>query len=97
MPKFLEISNDLRVRIIENNKDGLLYRKIADTYKTSFSGVRHIIMKLEATGSVKNMTRSGREQKSSAWEDVRIVRMVKQQPPISSREIATHLNLNISD
>lgn len=96
MPKALEISNDLRVRIIEDNKNGLSYRKIADKYKISFSGVRHIIKKFEATGLVKNMARSGRKRKTTAREDVRIVRMVKQQPTISSREIGENLNLDVS-
>lgn len=43
MPKSLGIPKDLHGGITEVNKEGLSYRKIANKYRLSFFGVRHIV------------------------------------------------------
>lgn len=96
MPKSLEISNDLRYRIIEDRKDRLSYADLAKKYKLSKSGVYYLCKKYATTGFVENKSGRGRKPKTTARDDSMIVRLAKKKSDISSREIVEDLKLNVS-
>lgn len=60
MGKTKEVPVVVRQMIVEDRKSGLIFMKLADKYKLSFSGVRHICEKFEKLGVLKNFPRKGR-------------------------------------
>lgn len=96
MPRTFEVSNDLRKRVVDDRNEGLSYRKLAEKYKLSVSGVRKICMKYEEYGQVENIEGRGRKRKTTVRYDKLIIREAKKKPTVSSREIAETLNLSVS-
>ncbi len=64
-PDSKELSEDLKKRIVSQNKDGVGYKKIAKTLKLSCSTVAKTIQQFNKTGSTQNRPRHGRPKKLS--------------------------------
>lgn len=58
-PKTSEISLPVRARIVTFYEKGESYREIAKKVKFSFSAVRYVIQRFQATNSIGNESRSG--------------------------------------
>ena len=65
-PHGKELSEDLKKRIVALHKDGLGYKKIANTLKLSCSTVAKTMQRFTRTGSTRNRNRHGRPKKFSA-------------------------------
>lgn len=90
-----QISLDVRNLVVRDRQKGISFRKIAQKYSISIGAVQHIWKKYETRGIVRNLSGQGRHRKTSHRDDARIIRMAKQNPKISSREIMESMNLNV--
>lgn len=91
-----QISIDLRKLIIRDREEGESFRKIAAKYSVSVGAVQHIWKKYQTYGIVTDMIGRGRKRATTEREDARIVREVKKNPKLSTRNIKELLNLDIS-
>lgn len=91
-----QISLDVRNLVIRDREKGISFRKIAEKYSISVGAVQHIWKKYETRGIVRNLSGQGRHRATSNRDDIRIVRMAKQNPKYSSRHIVESMDLNVS-
>lgn len=90
-----QISLDVRNLVISDRKKGIAFRKIAEKYSISIGAVQHIWKKHETFGIVRNLSGQGRHRVTTYRDDVRIIRLAKQNPKFSSREIKETMNLDV--
>ena len=90
-----QISLDIRNLVIRDRQNGNSFRITADKYAIS-GAVQYIWKKYETHGTVTNYSGKGRKRDTTSRDDTRIVRMVKQNPKLSSRNIVELMNLNVS-
>jgi transposase len=91
-----QISLDIRNLVIRDRQRGDSFRIIANKYSISVGAVQHIWKKYKTHGIVTNYSGKGRKRATTFRDDTRIVRMVKQNPKLSSRNIVESMNLNVS-
>lgn len=96
MPKIKEISLDLRQLIVDDHKNGLSYNKIAKKYKKSKATIQTVIRKFKNHQTIENMPRTGRPRKTSLRDDNRIIKEIKKEPTLSSKNIKEMCNLDVS-
>lgn len=65
MTKHKELSEDLRLRIVNAHKDGKGYKAIFKQFQVPTATVQSIIRKFKAVHTVKNLKGRGRESKVS--------------------------------
>lgn len=90
------ISEDLRLKVINDFNIGLKQKTICDKYSLKKSAVSKIIKKYRETGSVKVQHIGGRPRKTSQRQDKLISREFKKCPKITPREIINNLGLEVS-
>lgn len=86
-----QLSNDLKTKIVQQYGLGEGYKKLSRRFQLSVSTVRNVIRKWKATGTVLVKARSGRPGKITKRQRRRMVRMVKDNPQITSKELQGHL------
>ncbi len=86
-----EIPLSIRSRIIKMSEKGYSYRKIASVIGRSFSGVRNVIKRYEATRKIDNEARSGRPRILTVRERRDVVRLSDKNPFMSAPMIAEHI------
>ena len=91
-----QISLDIRNLVIRDRQSGDSFRIIADKYSISVGAVQHIWKKYKTHGIVTNYSGKGQKRATSFRDDTRIVRMAKQNPKLSSRNIVESMNLIVS-
>jgi len=87
MAKLRELTKAERMSIVVENENGATLQQIAKKFNISPEGVKKIIQKVKKTGSAKNIARSGRPRVTSARDYRKIIRAVKANPKISTREL----------
>ena len=97
MPKTRELTEAERMAIYTKRQAGATLQMLANEYNICLEGVGKIINKMENTGSVKNLPRSGRHRATTERKDRAIVRLVKTHPHISARETKERLNSNVAE
>ena len=85
--KTKEWSDDIRELIISHRQDGKSIREIVRMVKVPRSTVYDIIMKHEATGSVKNRPRSGRKRAISKRADRTIQQTILKDRRLSAKSL----------
>src|SRR4029434_7740453 len=85
------LSNDLKTKIVQHCGLGEGSTKLSQRFQLSVSTVRNIIKKWKATGTVLVKARSGRPRKISKRQRRRMVRMVKDNPQTTSKDLQDHL------
>ena len=90
-PHGKELSEDLKKRVVALHKDGLGYKKIANTLKLSCSTVAKTIQWFNRTGSTQNRPRHGRPKKLSAHAQRHIQRLALENRHRSAASIATEV------
>ena len=83
-PHGKELSEDLKNRIVALHKEGLGYKKVANTLKLSSSTV-------DRTGSIRNRPRQGRPKKLSSHVQRHIQRLASKNRRMSATCIATEI------
>ena len=91
-----QISLDIRNLVISDRQNSNTFRIIPDKYATSVGAVQYIWKKYETHGTVTNYSGKDQKRDTTSRDDTRIVRMVKQNPKLSSRNIVESMNLNVS-
>lgn len=91
-----QISLDVRNLIIRDRKKGESFRKIANKYEISIGAVQHICKKFFTMGIVTNLSGKGRKRLTTPRDDTKIIRLAKQNPKLSSRNIKETTGLTIS-
>ncbi|XP_048103602.1 gelsolin-related protein of 125 kDa-like isoform X2 [Alosa alosa] len=91
VPHGKELSEDLKKRIVALHKDGLGYKKIANTLKLSCSTVAKTIQRFNRTGSIQNRPRHGRPKKLSACAQRHIQRLSLENRRMSAASIAAEV------
>ncbi|KAL2088708.1 hypothetical protein ACEWY4_015607 [Coilia grayii] len=81
------LSDDLKTKIIQHYGLGEVYKKLSKRFQLSVSTVRNIVRKWKATGTVLVKPRSGRPSKIPERQSKRIVRMIKNNPQTTSKDL----------
>uniref|UniRef100_A0A8C4RKI3 Transposase Tc1-like domain-containing protein n=1 Tax=Erpetoichthys calabaricus TaxID=27687 RepID=A0A8C4RKI3_ERPCA len=88
-----QLSKDLKTKIVESPGLGEGYKKPSQRFKLSVSTVRNGIRNWKATVTVAvKPSRSGRPRKIQEWHMSRIVRMVTDNPQITSTDLQEHVS-----
>ncbi len=90
-PHGKELSEDPKKRIVALHKDGVGYKKIANTLKLSCSTVAKTIQWFNRTGSTQNRPRHGRPKKLSARAQRHIQRLCLGNRRMSAASIAAEV------
>ncbi|KAK7576331.1 hypothetical protein V9T40_001250 [Parthenolecanium corni] len=90
-PKTSEIAAPVRSRIVTLHEKGESYREIARKVGFSFSAVRYVIKRFQATNSLGNEFRSGRPKKLNPTQERSIVRNLRKNPFRSAPSLADEL------
>ena len=98
MPRKNELSDDIRLKVLEFRALGKSYREIAKDLNISPKGARKVCLKRQETGSIKNRPRTGRKRCTSRREDSRLQNMAKKSPKSSAKEIkmATEVDCSLA-
>ena len=86
-----ELCEDLKKRIVAPHKDGLGYKKTANTLKLSCSTVAKTIQRFNRTGSTQKRPRHGRPKKLSARGQCHIQRLSLENRRMSAASIAAEV------
>ena len=90
-PHGKELSEDVRTRIVALHKDGLCYKKIANTLKLSYSTVAKVIQRFSRTGSTRNRPLQDRTKKLSPRVQRHIQRLASKNRRMSAASIAAEV------
>ncbi len=90
-PHGIELSEDLKKRIVALHKDGVGYKKIAKTLKLSCSTVANSIQRFNRTGSNQNRRRHGRPKKLSGRAQRHIQKLCLGNRRMSATSIAAEV------
>ena len=86
MPRTKEISEDLRLRIVDLNKARKDYKSISNSHDVHQSTVRQIVFKWRKFSTVATLPRSGRPAKMTARAHCRMLNEVKKNPRVSAKD-----------
>ena len=92
----VQYGEDIKIKIIDYFKNGESQISIAKRLNINKSIISRLIKKYKSTGSVKTIKSGGRPRKTNLRADKQIVRLMKQNPFLSSKKVVEDLNLNIS-
>ncbi|KAK3541035.1 hypothetical protein QTP86_012355 [Hemibagrus guttatus] len=91
MAKTKELTEDLRLRIVDAHKSGKGYKTISKGFEVPVATVQSIIKKYKTFRNVKNLRGRGRKPKVTPVLARRIVREVKKNPRITTKAILMNL------
>lgn len=97
MPKTRELTPAERSQIFNRRIRGDSLRKIALDFNISAEGVRKIVHRLQQNGTAENQPKSGRPRKTTRKQDRVIVREVKKNFFVSTKQLKSDLNLPIQE
>ncbi|XP_034066668.1 guanine nucleotide-binding protein G(I)/G(S)/G(O) subunit gamma-10 isoform X1 [Gymnodraco acuticeps] len=100
MPRTKELSEDLRLRIVDLHKAGKGYKSISESLDVHQSTVRQIVYKWRKFSTVATLPRSGRPVKMTARAQRRMLNEVKKNPRVSARDLKTslaHANISVDE
>lgn len=83
----VELSYDLKVKLVDAYRGGKGYKKIAKRFGFSVSTIRHVIRKWKSTGSVEAKRRSGRPRKISEQVAHQLGRKMTEDPQLTAKEL----------
>ena len=83
MPRTKEISEDIKLRIVDLHKAGKGYKSISKSLDVHQSTVRQIVYKWRKFSTVATLPRSGRHAKMTARAERRMLNEVKKNPSVS--------------
>lgn len=91
------LSKEVKDLLVEDRKNGLTYKQLAEKYKLSLSGARKILKMYEKRNSNESFKKlCGRKRKTSERDDHHIAVLAKKTPFISSRVIKDEIKLSVS-
>lgn len=97
MPRKQEISEYLRLRIVELHKDGMGYKIISKTIGIHQSTVRNIIRKWRLFNTVATLPRSGRPSKLTPRAQRKMLKEKKKNPRVTAKGLKKTLEqVNVS-
>jgi transposase len=85
MPRTKEISEDLRLRIVDVHKARKAYQSISKSFDVHQSTVRQTVYKWRKFITVATLPRSGRSAKMTARAQQRMLNEVKKNPRVSAK------------
>lgn len=85
-----------KLKILEYFNNGESQISIAKRFGINKSIVSRLIKKYKTTGTIEVVDKGGRKRKTSTRTDRKIVRLFKNDPFITSRNVVKTLDLNIS-
>ena len=100
MPRTKEISEDLRLRIVDLHKAGKGYKSISKSLDVHQSTVRQIVYKWRKFSTVATLPRSGRPAKMTARAQRRMLNEVKKNPRVSAKDLQKsleHANISVDE
>ncbi|XP_076029868.1 uncharacterized protein LOC143018394 [Oratosquilla oratoria] len=86
-----ELSEDLRLWIVDAHKQGKGYKKISKQFEVPVAMVQSIIKKFKNFGTVKNLMGRGQKAKMSVRDGRKLVRKVADNPRITSKALLSDL------
>uniref|UniRef100_A0A803J9K4 Transposase Tc1-like domain-containing protein n=1 Tax=Xenopus tropicalis TaxID=8364 RepID=A0A803J9K4_XENTR len=87
MPRTKELSEDLRLRIVDLHKAGKVYKSISKSLAVHQSTVRQIVYKWRKFSTAATLPRSGRPVKMTARAQRRMLNEVKKNPRVSAKDL----------
>lgn len=100
MPRTKELSEDLRLRIVDLHKAGKGYKSISKSLAVHQSTVRQIVYKWRKFSTAATLPRSGRPVKMTARAQRRLLNEVKKNPRVSAKDLQKSLayaNIPVSE
>ena len=100
MPRTKEISEDLRLRIVDLHKAGKGYKSISKSLDVHQSTVRQIVYKWRKFSTVATLPRSGCPAKMTARAQRRMLNEVKKNPRVSAKDLQKsleHANISVDE
>ena len=100
MPRTKEISEDIRLRIVDLHKVGKGYKIISKSLDVHQSSVRQIVYKWRKFSTVATLPKSGRPAKMTARAQRRMINEVKKNPSVSakdSQKSLEHANISVDE
>ena len=86
MPRTKEISEDLRLRMVDLHKAGKGYKSISKSLDVHQSMVRQIVYTLRKFSTVATLPRSGHPAKMTTRSQRRMLNEVKKNPRVSAKD-----------
>ena len=97
MPRTKDISEDVRLRIVDLHKARKGYKSISKSLDAHQSTVRQIVYKWRKFSTVSRLPRSGHKGKMTARAQRRMLNEVKKNPRVSAKDLQKFLeHVNIS-
>uniref|UniRef100_A0AAZ3QD12 Transposase n=1 Tax=Oncorhynchus tshawytscha TaxID=74940 RepID=A0AAZ3QD12_ONCTS len=87
MARTKEISEDLRLRMVDLHKAGKGYKSISKSLDVHQSTVRQMVYKWRKFSTVATLPRSGRPAKMTARAQYRMLNEVKKNPRVSAKDL----------
>uniref|UniRef100_A0A803JLP3 Transposase Tc1-like domain-containing protein n=1 Tax=Xenopus tropicalis TaxID=8364 RepID=A0A803JLP3_XENTR len=98
MPRTKELSEDLRLRIVDLHKAGKGYKSISKSLAVHQSTIRQIVYKWRKFSTAATLPRSGRPVKMTARAQHRMLNEAKMNPRVSAKDLQKCLaSANIPD
>ena len=100
MPRTKEISEALRLRIVDLHKAGKGYKSISKSLDVHQSTGRQIVYKWRKFSTVSTLPRSGRSAKMTARAQHRTLNEVKKNPRVSAKDLQKsleHANISVDE
>ena len=91
MPRTKEISEELRLRMVDLHKAEKGYKSISKSLDVPQSTVRQIVYKLRKFSTVATLPRSGHPAKMTARAQRRLLKEVKKNPRVSAKDLQKSL------
>uniref|UniRef100_A0AAZ3P444 Transposase Tc1-like domain-containing protein n=1 Tax=Oncorhynchus tshawytscha TaxID=74940 RepID=A0AAZ3P444_ONCTS len=91
MPRSKEISEDLRLRIVDLHKAGKGYKSMSKSRHVHQSRVSQMVCKWRKFSTVATLHRSGRPAKMTARAQRRMLNEVKKNPRVSAKDLQKSL------
>ena len=89
-------SDQLREKIITDFNNGESVTYIGKKFDIHHSVISRIISRFRSSGSLTTVHKGGRPRKTSDRDDKAIIRLIKKDPFVSSKSIATQLSSNVT-
>lgn len=87
MGSSIELSHDLKMKLIDAYKGGKGYKKISKHFGFSISTIRNVIRKWKATGTVEVKSRSGRPRKISEQTANLLGTKARENPHMTAKDL----------
>ena len=85
--KQVDLSKQLRDKVVDKNRSGLGYKKINETLKTPWSTIKSIIKKCKNYGTTTNLPRQGRPPKLTDQARRALIRDTTKRLTITLKEL----------